>query len=54
MKQDFISRRDFLKNIGIVGASAVLAASPWLSTFSEVTLTGKEKCRLGEIGRAHV
>ena len=28
MKQDFISRRDFLKNIGIVGASAVLAASP--------------------------
>ncbi|TWV13234.1 twin-arginine translocation signal domain-containing protein [Bacteroidaceae bacterium HV4-6-C5C] len=50
MKQDFISRRDFLKNIGIVGASAVLAASPWLSTFSEVTLTGKEKCRLGVIG----
>jgi len=50
MKQEFINRREFLRNLGIAGAGAVLAASPWLSAFSEVTLTGKEKCRLGVIG----
>ena len=39
MKDTPISRRDFLKNMGIAGAGAFLAASPWLSAFSEVTNT---------------
>ena len=33
MKDTPISRRDFLKNMGIAGAGAFLAASPWLSAF---------------------
>ena len=37
MKDTPISRRDFLKNMGIAGAGAFLAASPWLSAFSEVS-----------------
>ncbi len=50
MKDTSISRRDFLKNIGMIGAGTLLAASPWLSAFSEVTNTSKEKCRLAIIG----
>ena len=50
MKDTPISRRDFLKNMGIAGAGAFLAASPWLSAFSEVTNTSSEKCRLAIIG----
>lgn len=42
MKDTPISRRDFLKNMGIAGAGAFLAASPWLSAFSEVTNTSSE------------
>ena len=52
MKDTPISRRDFLKNMGIAGAGAFLAASPWLSAFSEVTNTSSEKCRLAIIERA--
>lgn len=33
MKDTPISRRDFLKNMGIAGAGAFLAQSPWLSAF---------------------
>ena len=33
MKHTPISRRDFLKNLGIAGAGTLLAASPWLSAF---------------------
>ena len=47
MKDTPISRRDFLKNMGIAGAGAFLAASPWLSAFSEVTNTSSEKCEGG-------
>lgn len=36
--------------MGIAGAGALLAASPWLSAFSEVTNTSSEKCRLAIIG----
>lgn len=47
MKDTPISRRDFLKNMGIAGAGAFLAASPWLSAFSEVTNTSSEKMPSG-------
>ena len=50
MKHTPISRRDFLKNLGIAGAGTLLAASPWLSAFSEVMNTSYEKCRLAIIG----
>lgn len=50
MKDTPISRRDFLRNMGIAGAGALLAASPWLSAFSEITNTSNEKCRLAVIG----
>ena len=50
MKHTPISRRDFLKNLGIAGAGTLLAASPWLSAFSEVMNTSNEKCRLAIIG----
>lgn len=42
MKDTPISRRDFLRNMGIAGAGALLAASPWLSAFSEITNTSNE------------
>ena len=45
MKDTPISRRDFLKNMGIAGAGAFLAASPWLSAFSEVTNTSSGNYR---------
>ena len=41
MKHTPISRRDFLKNLGIAGAGTLLAASPWLSAFSEEHLKRK-------------
>ena len=50
MKHTPISRRDFLKNLGIAGAGTLLAASPWISAFSEVMNTSNEKCRLAIIG----
>lgn len=50
MKDNTISRRDFLKNMGVAGAGVLLASSPWLSAFSDVTKTSKEKIRLGIIG----
>ena len=50
MKDTPISRRDFLRNMGIAGAGALLAASPWLSAFSEITNTSNEKGRLAVIG----
>lgn len=50
MKAHPISRREFLKNLGIAGSGILLATSPWLSAFSEVTQTNNEKCRLAIIG----
>ena len=50
MKHKQISRREFLNNIGMTGAGVLLAASPWLSAFSEAVNTSNEKCRLGVIG----
>lgn len=45
-----MERRDFLKNIGMLGAGTLLMSSPWLSVFADVKDTAKEKCRLGIIG----
>ena len=50
MKDTLISRREFLKDIGMIGAGVLLSASPWLSAFSEVVETSGEKCRLAIIG----
>ncbi|WP_294614729.1 twin-arginine translocation signal domain-containing protein, partial [uncultured Bacteroides sp.] len=30
MKDTLISRREFLKNLGVLGAGVLLSASPWL------------------------
>ncbi len=43
MKDTLINRREFLKNIGVLGAGVLLSASPWLSAFSEVKETSNEK-----------
>ncbi len=45
-----MERRDFLKNIGMLGTGTLLMSSPWLSVFADVKDTAKEKCRLGIIG----
>lgn len=45
-----ISRREFLRNLGIMGAGALAATSPWLSAFSEVKDTARERVRIGMIG----
>ncbi|MDE6085575.1 MAG: Gfo/Idh/MocA family oxidoreductase, partial [Muribaculaceae bacterium] len=45
-----MSRREFLKNLGIAGAGFLAATSPWLSAFSEINDTVKERCRIGVIG----
>ncbi|MDR0507269.1 MAG: Gfo/Idh/MocA family oxidoreductase [Dysgonamonadaceae bacterium] len=44
-----INRRDFLKNAGITGG-AILAATPWLSAFSEKKHTQSSKAKIGIIG----
>ena len=36
-----ISRRECLRNLGIMGAGALAATSPWLSAFSEVKDTAR-------------
>lgn len=50
MNNDEMNRRDFLKELGIVGAGVLAATSPWLSVFSDVNHTAKERCRIGMIG----
>ena len=50
MKNTLINRREFLRDIGMLGAGVLLSASPWLSAFSEVMETSNEKCRLAIIG----
>ena len=44
------TRRDFLKQLGMLGTGSLLATSPWLSTFAEVDHTSKDKCRIAVIG----
>mgnify|MGYP002612961954 FL=1 len=50
MDEKNISRREFLKGLGAVGLGVLASTSPWLSAFSEVKETAKERCRLGIIG----
>lgn len=50
MKDYTLNRRDFLKDLGILGGGAVLLASPWLNVFADTAATRKEKCRLAVIG----
>jgi predicted dehydrogenase len=50
MENDSLDRRHFLKNIGIAGAGMALAATPWLSVFSDKTHTAGHKARIGIIG----
>lgn len=45
-----MERREFLKNIGMLGTGAVLLSSPWLSVFADVKETAKDKCKLAIIG----
>ena len=45
-----LSRREFLKNIGLTGGGLLLSASPWLSAFSQKTETVGSRARLGIIG----
>lgn len=45
-----MNRRDFLKNLGIAGGTVLLASSPWLSAFSDVTHTDNSIIKLGIIG----
>lgn len=45
-----INRRDFLKDLGILGGGLLVATSPWLSAFADVDKTASEKLRMGIIG----
>ncbi len=45
-----IDRREFLRNLGALGAGTLAATSPWLSTFATVEDSAQERCRLGMIG----
>lgn len=45
-----LSRRDFLKNLGVLGLGTLAVSSPWLSAFSEITHTDNSSVRLGIIG----
>lgn len=45
-----LTRREFIKNIGLTGTGVLLASTPWLSAFSEQKFTTGEKARIGIIG----
>lgn len=53
MKDTLINRREFLKNIGVLGAGVLLSASPWLSAFSEVKKLPMKNAVWLLLGRDH-
>ena len=45
-----ITRREFLKDLGILGGGLLVATSPWLSAFADADRTAAERLRIGIIG----
>ncbi len=50
MKDKPISRRDFMKGLGVAGAGLLAASGPWLSAFSDVEHTEGSIARIGIVG----
>ena len=50
MEKASITRREFLKNLGLAGAGVLMASSPWLSAFAESDKTSGYKVKIGIIG----
>ena len=50
MNEKPISRRDFLKDMGLVTGGALLASSPWLSAFAQEGETTGERAKIAMIG----
>ena len=50
MKPKEISRRTFLKDMGLVAGGALLATSPWFSAFADEGHTAGEKVRIAVVG----
>ena len=50
MNHTEMSRREFLKELGMAGAGALVLTSPWLKAFAQVEETAAEKLRIGMIG----
>lgn len=48
--ENSLDRREFLRMLGIAGAGAFLATSPWLSAFAHVDGTKGERVNIGVIG----
>jgi predicted dehydrogenase len=50
MEEQHITRREFLRELGVAGAGALVLTSPWLKAFADVDGTAGERLRLGMIG----
>lgn len=50
MNDNQMNRREFLRDLGILGAGALAVTSPWLKAFADVNETAKERVRIGMIG----
>lgn len=50
MNDNQMNRREFLRDLGILGAGALAVTSPWLKAFADVNETVKERVRIGMIG----
>ncbi|MGI6242326.1 MAG: Gfo/Idh/MocA family protein [Prevotella sp.] len=49
-KDVHISRREFLKSMGVLGGGLLVATSPWMKAFADADHTAGERLRLGIIG----
>ena len=43
MEEQHITRREFLRELGVAGAGALVLTSPWLKAFADVDATAGEK-----------